>query len=566
MISIVEGSRGRSTDREAMDRDLGTLARRKGAWVREGLPSRLAYLRRLIDGVLEVAPEWVDEACRRKGIDRASALSGEEWVSGPMTVIRGLHLLTLSLRRGGRPRPPALRRTPGGQTVARVFPATTVDRFLYYDMSAEVWLEPGKPPTQGRIYRDKEAGIHGPGRVALVLGAGNVSSITPLDVAYKLFVEDQVVVLKMNPVNDYLGPLFERAFAALIEDGYLALAYGDKEVGEYLCRHPSVETIHLTGSHRTHDAIVWGGDAAEQDRRKRENRPRVDKPVTAELGCVTPVIVVPGRWSAPALEFQARNVAAMVTHNASFNCNAGKVLVLPTGWAQRERFLERLRAALAAVPARRAYYPGAEQRYRTFRERYPQSEALVEAGEGSLPWTLVPDVPPEPGEHALTEEAFCGILAEVSLDAADAAAFLERAVDFVNESVWGSLSCVILADAATQRAEPKAVENAIARLRYGGVGLNVWTGVNFALGVTSWGAFPGQTARDIGSGCGVVHNSFLFDHPQKSVVRSRFRVWPKPVWFPDHRTLDAVGGHLTRFEATRSIADLARVAYAGLWG
>ena len=36
-------------------------------------------------------------------------------------------------------------------------------------------------------------------------------------------VEDQVVVLKMNPVNDYLGPLLERAFEPLIRDGFLGI-------------------------------------------------------------------------------------------------------------------------------------------------------------------------------------------------------------------------------------------------------------------------------------------------------------------------------------------------------
>ena len=42
---------------------------------------------------------------------------------------------------------------------------------------------------------------------------------------------------------------------------------------------------------------------------------------------------------------------------------------------------------------------------------------------------------------------------------------------------------------------------------------NGWTGVNFGLGVTSWGAVPGHTRDDIVSGVGVVHNALLLDHP-----------------------------------------------------
>lgn len=46
----------------------------------------------------------------------------------------------------------------------------------------------------------------GVGGVALVLGAGNQASVAPLDVLHKLVAEDTVVVCKMNPVNEYVGP------------------------------------------------------------------------------------------------------------------------------------------------------------------------------------------------------------------------------------------------------------------------------------------------------------------------------------------------------------------------
>jgi hypothetical protein len=36
----------------------------------------------------------------------------------------------------------------------------------------------------------------------------------------------QVVVVKMNPVNDYLGPLLRKAFAPLVEAGFVEFAYG----------------------------------------------------------------------------------------------------------------------------------------------------------------------------------------------------------------------------------------------------------------------------------------------------------------------------------------------------
>ena len=47
-----------------------------------------------------------------------------------------------------------------------------------------------------------------------------------MDAFYKMFVDGNVCLVKMNPVNEYLGSFFERAFAPLIDKGYLRLAYG----------------------------------------------------------------------------------------------------------------------------------------------------------------------------------------------------------------------------------------------------------------------------------------------------------------------------------------------------
>ena len=549
-----------------LDPVVARVAGRRDAWVRVPIAERVRLLQQATDGVLAVADEWVRVACGAKGIDPRSPLAGEEWISGPMTTTRNLRLMREALQAGGAPKPMGLRTRPDGQVVADVFPHNLRERLMYSHMTVEVWIEPGQPPTQGRIYREKAAGRFGPGRTCLVLGAGNVSSIGPLDVLYKLFVEDEVCVLKMNPVNDYLAPLFERAFAALIEGGYLAIVRGGADVGQYLCSHAGIDSIHLTGSDRTHDAIVWGDTVEEQERRKAAGQPKITKHVTSELGCVTPVLVVPGRWSDGDLTFQARNVASMVAHNGSFNCTAAKALVLARGWNQRDAFLERLHEVFMRLPARRAYYPGAEERYHAFRENYPQARALGPSGPHIVPWTVLPDVPPNAGEFALTREAFCGVLAEVSLDVADPESYLREAVTFANEHVWGSLSCVVIADGATRRRHRAALDDALGRLRYGGIGLNVWTGANFALGVASWGAYPGNSLDNVRSGIGVVHNTMLFDHPQKSIVRGPFRLWPTPVWFADHENLADLGRRAAFFEANPTWPGLLPVAWAGMKG
>lgn len=546
-----------------LDGRVQRLHGRRDAWLAVGVPERITYLERCLAGVREVAGDWVEDLCRVKGLQPDDTAAGEEWLAGPATTARNIRLLIENLRAGGQKRPPALRTRASGQQVAQIVPDGWRDKLMFGGVSAELWIQPGKDASQGRIYRETKP-EHG--SVSLILGAGNVSSIPPMDVLYKLFAEDEVVILKMNPVNEVLGPRIEKAFASLIEDGFLDVVYGGAEVGGYLANHAQVDTLHVTGSNRTYDAIVWGGDPEQQAKNKAAGTPVNTRPFTAELGAVTPVLVVPGDWNEKQLNFQARHVAAMVTQNGSFNCNAGKVLVTAKGWNLHDRFMAAVRKALAGSAPRKAYYPGAVQRYEGFLEHYPQAEAVGEGGEGVVPWTVIPDVPADAAEYALTNEAFCGVLAEVPLDVAGPDEFLAAAVPFANDSCFGTLSCAMLIDEATQKRHADALDRAIEALRYGGIGINTWPGLIYALCAPTWGAFPGHPPSDISSGAGVVHNTFLFDHPEKSVIRSAFVPPMTPGYFSDHKSLRALGMALVDMETKPGVGSLSRLAIAGMKG
>ena len=147
------------------------------------------------------------------------------------------------------------------------------------------------------------------GKVVLVLGGGNVNSIPSLDVLTKMLNDGMVCLLKMNPVNAYLGPLLEEAFADPIRQNFLAVVYGGADEGAYLAQHNRVDEILITGSDRTYDLLVWGPPGPERDARRAENRPLLDKPITAELGNISPVFVVPGPYSQRQLAWQAENIA-----------------------------------------------------------------------------------------------------------------------------------------------------------------------------------------------------------------------------------------------------------------
>ena len=561
MTAISTATTPSATDFGTIDLAIADLHNHRDKWAQVSISQRLAYLQDCLDLTISVAESWANAACQAKGIDPQAVLTGEEWVSGPISTVRNLRLLMTSLQANGQLKPPKIDRRENGQVVAQVLPANLIDRVLWLGYRGEVWLEPGATPTQGHIYCEPT-----PGKVALILGAGNVSAIVAMDVLSKLFSENQVAIVKMNPVNAYVGEYLARAFAPLVRDGFLRIVYGGAEVGEYLCQHPQIAAIHITGSHRTHDAIVWGVTETERQERKAANNPRITKPITSELGCVTPILVVPGKWSKSDITFQARQVAATIAHNASFNCASGQILVTASGWAQRAEFLTAIRQELTDTPARKAYYPGAQDRYRSFLDRYPQSEPLGVSNLEIVPWTLIPNVPATEGEYALTEEAFCGVLAEVAIESSSAPDFLAKAVEFANDRLWGTLSCTVLIDDRTQQQYPQEVDRAIANLKYGAIGVNIWSAMLFYFGSTTWGAYPGNTLSDIGSGIGYVHNTYLFDRPQKSIVYAPFRISPTPAWFATHKNLLSMAQHLLKFEASPTWQNLPAVIVAALRG
>ncbi len=415
----------RPANADALDADLQALRAHAAAWSGLSVERRLTYLRACLTGTVRVAARQVEAAARAKGLSPDAPQVGEEWFAGPVVQARTLRLMIHSLEEiaaTGTVKLPAVRRhAESGQTVVQVFPTSTIDKLTFAGFTAEVWMPPGVAPDDmrshvGALYR----GAPPPPAVSLVLGAGNVASIGPLDVIHKLFVEGQVVMLKFNPVNDYLGPFVEEAFADLIRDGFLRTCYGGADVGAYLCEHAEVDEIHVTGSDRTHDAIVFGTGRAGE-RRKQKGEVHNPRRITSELGNVSPVIVVPGPWNAADLRFHAENVATQLANNGGFNCNAAKVLILQDGWPLAERFLDTLREVLASIPQRAAYYPGAEDRYRAFVGAHSQSEPIGPEGPGVLPWTLIPNLDATvEGEPCFGTEAFCGILAQTVLPGADA--------------------------------------------------------------------------------------------------------------------------------------------------
>jgi aldehyde dehydrogenase (NAD(P)+) len=382
-----------------------------------------------------------------------------------------------------------------------------------------------------------------------------------------MFVEGFVCIIKMNPVNAWAGPIIERALAPLFERGWLRVVYGGGDVGAYLVEHDAVDDVHITGSDRTHDLIVWG-PGAEGEQRKKSGEPRLGKPISSELGNVSPVAIVPYSYDERELDFMAENVATMVANNGSFNCNAAKILITSADWAQREAFLARLRTALGRIPSRRAYYPGAFDRYAQLTAGR-ELERFGEGGAEKLPWTVIRNVDGADAKDPLFRtEPFCAILSDVTLGSADPVEFLDRVTRFGNETLWGTLNAALLVHPRLEK-DPTVgacVDRAITELRYGTVAVNHWPAIGYGVVSLPWGGHPSATLRDVQSGIGWVHNTYMIEGIEKAVIRGPLRVFPTPPWFVGNRKGLKVAKRLIALEAEPRWTRVPAVALAALWG
>lgn len=567
------------TDQEQRAEQIVARAR-QGAdtWASTSLPRRREMLLQLVDLVDRHAQEWVRVACEIKGIDHDSSLAGEEWTSGPWATMYYARALAETLERVEQGTGPTdgftVRPAPGGRVAVDVLPHSIWDRLLLSGFSAQVWSTPGVSEEQMRT--DAGLGARSPqesGGTCAILGAGNIFSIAPLDALYALYADNRSAAVKLNPTTDPLLPVLQAVFAPFVEIGAVQFFSSDVELGARVIEHQDISAVHMTGSALTHDAIVWGtGEEAAANR--AAGTPKLTKPVSSELGGVAPVIVVPGTWSRADLEFQAQHVATMRLHNSGCNCIAAQVLVISSDWAQKEEFLDLVRAALAGAPARPGWYRGLADRVAGARTRYPQHEAVG----GTEERTLITGLPGDADSDAYTTEYFGPVLGVTQLSGSGEA-FLRDAISFANDRLNGTLGANVLIHPATRKTLGRTrLDELLADLRYGTIAVNAWTGVGFLLPLASWGAFPGHSLEDIQSGRGVVHNGLLLDHVERTIVQGPWRPFPRsvaagelsltplPPWFVGNRTAATTGRHLVRFVAKPGPARLPAVFASALRG
>jgi acyl-CoA reductase-like NAD-dependent aldehyde dehydrogenase len=520
-----------------LDTFLQTLQQKKNSWISTSATERITIIDKLLKDFVSVSPEMVEASLQAKGYPMNGLSEAHEW--GLLySVVRFLHALQRSFKNiaiSKRPRIPGpIKTLANGQVAAQVLPLNFYDRLFWSGMTIEVWMKEGVlidslSQSQAKLYFEKTK----EGKVALVLGAGNVIGIPPIDTLGKLFVENQVVILKLNPINAYIGPFLEKGFTALIEPGFLRIAYGGSEEGAYLCNHSLVDEIYMTGSVTTFESIVFGS-GPEGRKRKESRKPLLKKPFAAELGGIAPLIIVPGPWSTADIEYQAESIVALIAENGGVVCHIPRVMIQHASWSLKNQLLDQIRAVLAKGPLPGSYYPGTKERQQLFIKAHPEAELFASQNENHPSWMLIAGLNPEDTDDiCFKKESFFGFLAETEIEAPDAASYIDRAVEFANAHLWGTLAAIIFVhpDSLKDASVAASVERAIRDLHYGMIALNYSVGPVFMSGASPWGPFPESDIYDIQSGCGFGHNALMFSQVQKMVLRAPFRSKTKPIGF-----------------------------------
>ncbi len=529
--------------------------------------ARARLARDTASAVAAAADRWVETAVAIKtegGSSRdpaGASIAAEETATGPLVTAR-LLLTTCrvwqEIDRAGRPRParpPRLIHAAAGVDGPASFVAVDVlpeprlwDRAIFQGHRAVVrCANPGSVAAFEESWRAEVTTRPRAGGVAAVLGAGNVTGLAPGDAICQIFEHGRAAIVKLHPLHGPLEAVYRDAFAPLLAADLLAFTSGGPELAQALCGSPAVTQVHLTGGRAAFDALVWGGPGP----RPPGAAPVLTKPVSCELGNVTPWILVPGRYTPRQLGYQADLVAASIANNTSFNCIATKCLVTARRWPQREAFLGLVAKRLESLPPRRSWYPGAVA-------AWEEATGKTAAADGTLPCTLATGIDPQHDRRLLDREWFVPVAAEVPLAAADTEAFCTAAAGFTR-SLPGSLAASVTIPATLDARDRRRAELLAEHLRFGVVAVNTWAALAYAVASVPWGGYPGGTLAEPASGIGHVHDPLLLPLVHNTLFEAPLATSLPPAWVPWHRSGRQLGRGL--LDVYAAIA----VGRSGLW-
>ena len=516
-----------------------------------------SMLEETISNIKEVSFFWATICSDNKGTTKTPA-EGEEWLGGPFASVLATQYYIKSLTNDDDL---AEKKYNSEENSYKVFPNNFTERITFPFIDAKVIFNKSMSFDDINKYRGFSKRYDIDPSITLVLGAGNFSSIPYLDVLYHLITRKSVILLKLNPVNEYLKPVFEKVFQNFIERGYIIVTTGNIDESKYMATHPGINHIHLTGSDKTFEDIVYGRELTEKERKSKSLSKINNKPITSELGNVTPIIIHPGKWSTSDIKYQARKIVTAKLNNNGFNCIAAQVVVLPDGWGQTETLIKFVKHYMSKAKERKAYYPESIERL----EKLEKDKGYERVNALSC---VTPHLTREIKAYSKFEidEVWSSTIYFKKIEYTSVEDFANKAIDYCNDELWGNLGVSVIIKDHDRKFNNHITNLYIDNLNYGTVAINEWAAIGYIIPQLPWGGFPGNRDNDIQSGQSVVHNSMLFESPLKGVVNTKFRISRiiDPPWFVTNKKARRLFKNLTYYQINNSNINFLKLIFAAL--
>ncbi|MDA9695648.1 aldehyde dehydrogenase family protein [bacterium] len=516
-----------------------------------------SMLEETISNIKEVAFFWATICSDNKGTTKTPA-EGEEWLGGPFASVLATQYYIKSLTNDDDL---VEKKYNSEENSYKVFPNSFTERITFPFIDAKVIFNKSMSFEDINKYRGFSKRYNIDPSITLVLGAGNFSSIPYLDVLYHLITRKSVILLKLNPVNEYLKPVFEKVFQSFIERGYIIVTTGNIDESKYMANHPGINHIHLTGSDKTFEDIVYGRELAEKERKSKSLLKINNKPITSELGNVTPIIIHPGKWSTSDIKYQARKIVTAKLNNNGFNCIAAQVVVLPDGWGQTDTLIKFVKHYMSKSKERKAYYPESIERL----EKLEKDKGYERVNASSC---VTPHLTREIKSYSQFEidEVWSSTIYFKKIEYTSIEDFAIKAIDYCNSELWGNLGVSVIIKDHDRKFNKHITNLYIDKLNYGTVAINEWAAIGYIIPQLPWGGFPGNRDNDIQSGQSVVHNSMLFESPLKGVVNTKFRISRliDPPWFVTNKKARRLFRNLTYYQINNSNINFLKLIFAAL--
>ena len=510
-----------------------------------------------ISNIKEVSYFWSTICSDNKGTTKTPA-EGEEWLGGPFASVLATQYYIKSLTNDDDLDEGNFNNSENSY---KVFPNNFIERITFPFINAKVYFNKSMSFEDINKFRGFSKRYDIEPSITLVLGAGNFSSIPYLDVLYHLITRRSVILLKLNPVNDYLKPVFEKVFKNFIERGYIIVTNGNINESKYMTTHPGINHIHLTGSDKTYEDIVYGRELTGNERSIKTVSKINPKPITSELGNVTPIIIHPGKWSTSDIKYQARKIVTGKLNNNGFNCIAAQVVVLPDGWGHTETLIKYVKYYMNKAKDRKAYYPDSIERL-TKLEKDKSYERV-----NSLSCTT-PHLTREIKAYNKYEldEVWSSTIYFRKIAYSNAEDYVKKSIDYCNNELWGNLGVSVIIKNHNNKFNKHITNSYIENLKYGTIAINEWAAIGYIIPQLPWGGFPGNKDNDIQSGQSVVHNSMLFESPLKGIVETKFRISRliDPPWFITNRKSRRLFMNLTYFQINNTKINLIKLIFSAL--